>query len=80
MPTNGYIDEIAFWDYDESTGKYTKLHTERAMSFKDFLDCIERLRPQCDVINWKIDGTNLIIHWRVYTCGNHCLPCPGVAE
>lgn len=48
MSTNSYIDE--------TTGYYTKLHTERAMSFKDFLDCIDRLRSQCDVINWQIDA------------------------
>lgn len=43
MFTNGYIDEIAICDYDEDTGDYAELYTERAMSFKDFFDFIERL-------------------------------------
>lgn len=58
MFTNGYIDEIAIWDYDEDTGDYAKLHTERAMSFKDFFDFIERLSGQCDVLKWLIDSMN----------------------
>ena len=58
MFTNGYIDEIVVWDYDESTGEYAKLHTERTMSFKDFFDFIERLAAQCDVIKWLIDSLN----------------------
>lgn len=58
MFTNGYIDEIAIWDYDEDIGDYAKLHTERAMSFKDFFDFIERLAGQCDVLKWQIDSMN----------------------
>lgn len=58
MFTNGYIDEIVVWDYDESTGEYAKLHTERTMSFKDFFDFIERLAAQCDIIKWLIDSLN----------------------
>lgn len=56
MFSNGYIDEIVVWDYDESTGEYDKLHTERAMPFKDFFDFINRLSKQCDVIKWQIDS------------------------
>ena len=58
MFNDGYVDEIAVWHYDESTGVYAKPHTEWAMSFKDFFDFIERLAAQCDVIKWKIDSMN----------------------
>ena len=58
MFTNGYIDEIAIWDYDEDIEDYAKQHTERAMSFKDFFDFIERLAGQCDVLKWQIDSMN----------------------
>ena len=45
MSTNSYIDEIAFWDYDESTGEYTKLHTERAMNTGMCLHAVTAVCP-----------------------------------
>jgi hypothetical protein len=56
MINNGYIDEVYFWQYDDNTLEYARSGSKRVMTFKEFLDLLERLKAQYDVIKWQIDS------------------------
>lgn len=56
MINNGYIDEVNLWQYDVNTGEYARSGSKRVMTFKEFLDLLECLKAQCDVIKWQIDS------------------------
>lgn len=55
MLTNGYIDEITFWEYNRDNGEYVKTCTKRRMLLKDFFEYIERLTSEY-VVKYRIDA------------------------